>query len=242
MTEVAVALTAALAVLAVTYAPRRAAANVAQLRKDLETDPDARVRFYRRALLSLPLVTALYVLVVRLGGESWRDAGISWDRTATDRAVPASVAGMLGALAVVAVVAVVVSKVKPGLVEQASAATKTLAPTTRRERRLWPAVSLTAGVTEELLYRGLFVVHLHALVPALRPGALAVASAVAFGLAHRYQGPFGVVSSGVLGLAFAVVTIVVGNVLVVVALHTFWDVVAGFLKREVEDAGAVEQG
>lgn len=232
MTEVAVALTAALAVLAVTYAPRRAAANVAQLRRDLETDPDARVRFYRRALLSLPLVVAVFVVVVRLGGESWRAAGISWDRDATDRAVPASVAGILGALVAVGIVAVVVTKVRPGLVERASAATKLLAPVTPRERRLWPAVSLTAGVTEELVYRGLFVVHLHALVPSLRPGALAVASAVAFGLAHRYQGPFGVVSSGVLGLAFAVVSLAVGNVLVAVALHTIWNLVAGFLERE----------
>jgi membrane protease YdiL (CAAX protease family) len=230
--EVAVALTAALAVLALTFAPRRAAANVAQLRRDLETDPDARLRFYRRALLSLPLVTGIYVTVVLAGGGSWRDAGISWDATASRRALPVSVAGLVGALAVVAVVAAVLGAVRPELVDSASDATKTLAPTTPRERRLWPAVSLTAGVTEELLYRGLFVLHLHALVPSLRPGVLAVASAVAFGLAHRYQGAFGVVSSGVLGLAFGIVAIVVGNVLVVVALHTLWDVVAGFLKRD----------
>lgn len=232
MTALAVVLTAALAVLALTYAPRRAAANVAQLGRDLETDPDARVRFYRRALLSLPLVTAIYLVVVWTGGESWRDAGLSWDATASRRAVPVSVAGLLGALAVVVAVAAVLGAVRPGLVERASDATKLLAPATRAERRLWPFVSLTAGVTEELLYRGLFVLHLHALVPSLRPGLLAVASAVAFGLAHRYQGAFGVVSSGVLGLAFGIVAIVVGNVAVVVVLHTLWDVVAGFLKRE----------
>jgi membrane protease YdiL (CAAX protease family) len=117
-------------------------------------------------------------------------------------------------------------------VDRASEATKVLAPTDRRERRLWPLVAVTAGVTEELLYRGLFVLHLHALVPSWRPGVLAVLSAVAFGLAHRYQGPFGMVSSGVLGLAFGIVAMVVGNVVVVVALHTFWDVVVGFVRRE----------
>lgn len=232
MTGAAVALTAALAVLALTFAPRRAAANVAALRRDLDTDPNARERFYVRALLSIPLVVAIYAVVVWVGGESWRDAGLSWDRDATRLAVPVSVAALLGALVVVAIVATVLGKVRPGVVERASDATKLLAPVSPRERRLWPLVSLSAGVTEELLYRGLFVLHLHALVPSLRPGLLAVLAAVAFGLAHRYQGPFGVVSSGVLGLAFGIVAIVVGNVLVVVALHTLWDVVAGFVKRE----------
>ena len=230
MNAVAVALTAALALAVLLFGPKRAERNVAALRRDLETDPAARERFYRRAILSIPLVVAIYVIVVRVGGESWRDAGISWG--SSERALVASLAGLAGALAVVAVVAAVLGRVTPGAVERASEATRLLAPTTARERALWPLVSLTAGVTEELVYRGLFVLHLNALVPSLRPGVLAVLSAVAFGIAHRYQGPFGVVSSGVLGLAFGIVAIVVGNVLVVVALHTLWDVAAGSIKRD----------
>ena len=230
--DVAVALTAALALLALTFAPRRAAANVAALRRDVETDPGARVAFYRRALLSLPLVVAVYAVVVLVGGESWRGAGISWDGDASRRAIPVSVAALGGALLTVALIAVVLDKVRPGLVQRASDATKLIAPTNAAERRLWPYVSLTAGVTEELVFRGLFVLHLHALVPSLRPMLLAVLAAVAFGLAHRYQGPFGIVSSGVLGLAFGIVAVVVGNVLVVVVLHTLWDVVAGSIERE----------
>ena len=232
MTDAAVALTLALAVAALLLAPKRAQANVEGLRRDLETDPAARERFYRRAILSIPLVVAIFAVVVWAGGESWRAAGISWDRRATERALPASLLGLAGALVVLAVVATVLGKVAPAVVRRASDATKLLAPTTARERRLWPFVALTAGVTEELLYRGLFVVHLHALVPSWRPAVLVVLSAVAFGLAHRYQGPFGVVSSGVLGLAFGIVALVVGNVLVVVVLHTLWDVVAGSIPRE----------
>lgn len=230
MTEAAVALTAALVVLAVTYAPVRAATNVEQLRRDLATDPDARVGFYRRAVASLPLVTGIYVIVVSVGGETWRDAGISWDEPL--RALLASVAGLAGALVLLGATAAAFNKMRPDDVRRASDATKVLAPGSARERALWPFVALTAGVTEELVYRGLFVLHLHALVPSLRPGLLAVLSAVAFGLAHRYQGPFGVVSSGVLGLAFGVIAIVTGNVVVVVVLHALWDVMAGSIKRE----------
>lgn len=232
MTEVAVALTLALAVAALLFAPKRAEANVNALRRDLETDPAAREHFYRRAILSIPLVVAVFAIVVWVGGESWRDAGIAWDDTATEKAFGASVAALLGAVAAVAAVAAVFGAVAPGADRRASDASKLLSPTTPRERRLWPLVALTAGVTEELVYRGLFVLHLHALVPSWRPGVLVVLSAVAFGLAHRYQGPFGVVSSGVLGLAFGIVTIVVGNVLLVVALHTLWDVMAGRVPRE----------
>jgi membrane protease YdiL (CAAX protease family) len=242
VTAAAVALTAVLAALAIAFAPRRAAANVAALRRDLETDPRARERFYGRAILSIPLVVALYAVVVLAGGGSWRDAGLSWDRDASRLAVPTSIAALAAALAAVALVALVVGALRPGAIERANEATKVIAPATPRERRLWLLVSLSAGVTEELVYRGLFVLHLNALVPSLRPGPLAVLAALAFGIAHRYQGPFGVVSSAILGLAFGIVAIVVGNVLVVVALHTLWDVVAGFVKREVGDAGTAEQG
>lgn len=231
MTGVAVALTAALAVLAVTFVPGRSAANVAKLRDDIETDPRARIRFYQRALLTIPLVVGIYVIVVGVGGESWHDAGLGWSERASDTALPWSLGSLLAALVVLGFVGATLTHRRPDLVRRAYDATKVIAPTTPAERSLWPAVSFTAGLTEELLYRGLFVLHLHALVPSLRPGLLAVASAVVFGLAHRYQGPFGVISSGVLGLAFGVVAMVTGNVFVVIALHTVWDVVAGQVNR-----------
>lgn len=229
---VAVALTAALAALVLLRAPRRSVENVAALRAALADDPRARVRFYRRAVLSLPLVPALCFFVFATSELRWSEAGATWDATARRLAVPVSIAAVVGAVLAMLAVLPLVERVRPGSLERLHDVSKVLAPTTGRERAWWLLVSLTAGVTEELVFRGLFVLHLHALVPALPVWPLAVAAAVAFGLSHRYQGSAGVVASGVMGLAFGAVAVVTGTVLVAVVLHALWDVVAGYARRD----------
>jgi membrane protease YdiL (CAAX protease family) len=61
-------------------------------------------------------------------------------------------------------------------------------------------LSLTAGVWEELLYRGFLVGFLEP-----RAGLLAavVLSSAIFGLGHVYQGRRGILNTGLVGLVFA---------------------------------------
>ncbi len=63
-------------------------------------------------------------------------------------------------------------------------------------------VSLTAGVVEELLYRGYLIWFFSS--PLGLYGAIAFTSLV-FGIGHAYQGWRGVVQTGALGLLFAIV-------------------------------------
>ena len=84
-------------------------------------------------------------------------------------------------------------------------------------------MSVTAGVCEEVLYRGFLVRYLHAgpgAVPAL--AAVGIAAGV-FGLAHLYQGWTGVLLTAVVGVMFSGVLAVTGTLAVPMLLHAAID-------------------
>lgn len=217
---VAFAATLALAVLAIVVVPRRTQRIVERLHRALETDPGARLRFYRRYLASSLLVVAFAVVVVAVSGVPFAEAGVRWPR---GEWAYASVLPLLGAIAGIVVVGFVSGQ---GRQAQTTPA-RVLLPVTRAERRLWLLVAIAVGLSEEAAYRGLFVLHLHALAPSLRLLPLAVASALVFGVGHRYQRWFGVVAAGLLGLAFGVTTVLTRSLLPAVVTHAYWDVLTG---------------
>jgi uncharacterized protein len=102
-------------------------------------------------------------------------------------------------------------------------ATLALLPRTAGERRLFTAVGVTAGVCEEWLYRGFFLAVVSALAGGLPTGLLVVIAAVAFGLAHAYQGPAGVLTTGLLGGVMAALYLQTGSLLLPILLHAAID-------------------
>jgi uncharacterized protein len=77
-----------------------------------------------------------------------------------------------------------------------------LLPTNNRERWAYAFVSLTAGICEEVLFRGLVIYLLRRFDPSLSVVWLVVISSVIFGFAHAYQGVQGIVSSACIGALF----------------------------------------
>lgn len=102
-------------------------------------------------------------------------------------------------------------------------ATLALLPRTPAERRLFTVVGVTAGVCEEWLYRGFFLAVVAALAGGADTWLLVVVAAAAFGLAHAYQGPAGVVTTGVLGGVMAALYLQTGSLLLPVVLHALID-------------------
>jgi membrane protease YdiL (CAAX protease family) len=98
-----------------------------------------------------------------------------------------------------------------------------LLPRTRTERRAFVLLAVTAGICEELLYRGFGLAALRWAVPGIGHPALIAVTAVAFGLAHLYQGPAGMVLTGLLGGYFAWIAISTGSLLPVMLLHALVD-------------------
>jgi membrane protease YdiL (CAAX protease family) len=111
-------------------------------------------------------------------------------------------------------------------------------PVTRRERQWWILVSLSAGVCEEILYRGFvtqyFSGSLGATISLGTVGACLTASLL-FGFAHAYQGVTGIVRSGLAGLLLGAIAILSGGLLIPIVLHVLFDLQMLWMYRPMVD-------
>ena len=96
-------------------------------------------------------------------------------------------------------------------------------PTTPAARRGWSGLALSAGVTEEITYRGLLVLALALVAPGLPHGAVVAVVAVLFGLAHWYQGRLGMLTTGALGAVFTQLYLSTGSLLLPMLVHVLID-------------------
>lgn len=96
-----------------------------------------------------------------------------------------------------------------------------LLPTTSAERWLYATLALTAGICEELVYRGFLFFYLGTL--GLPPVVIILASGAVFGLGHFYQGWKGVVQTGLGGVAFGVLYWLFDSIVPAMILHALID-------------------
>ncbi len=185
--------------------------------------PGARRWLYGRLLLLewglVAIVLAVSLVAVRVG---WTELGLRWP----DRF------GVISGVIVVVILAVTVFSVRAlrtGVLREAgseSAALRSVAsllPRTDSERRLFSVVAMTAGIGEEIVYRGFGMAVLAALIPSLPWWGLALAAGLAFGLAHAYQGLAGILTTGLLGSVLAAVYLDTGSLLLPIVLHALID-------------------
>lgn len=93
-------------------------------------------------------------------------------------------------------------------------------PRTESERRLFWSVSATAGVCEEIFFRGFLTWYLSAWMAPI--AAIALASVI-FGTGHLYLGPAQVPKTTVVGLIFAIMVSVSGSLYPAMLLHAVID-------------------
>ena len=110
-------------------------------------------------------------------------------------------------------------------------------PDTGLERMGWVILSLTAGICEEILFRGFLIRFLHDLAPALPLAAALVASSLIFGLAHAYQGPKGVLGTGLGGVVFGLLFLLTGSLIPGMILHALVDMQIAYVLRPGSAAG-----
>jgi len=99
-------------------------------------------------------------------------------------------------------------------------------PHTPGELKLFLALSLAAGVGEEIVFRGYLLAYFDGLVG---PTGAVLASTLMFGLGHAYQGAAGIVRTGIVGLLFAGAYVGTGNLLAPVLLHVVIDATSGMV-------------
>ena len=106
-------------------------------------------------------------------------------------------------------------------------------PATADERAAWVVMSLTAGVCEEILFRGFMIGFLVRFGAGMPVAAALAASSVIFGLGHIYQGVRGVLGSTIGGLALGLLFLLTGNLAASIALHVLLDLQMSYVLRPV---------
>jgi uncharacterized protein len=96
-------------------------------------------------------------------------------------------------------------------------------PKTAEERRWFVLVAITAGVCEEILYRGFLIHYFRELPVSMGVIEALIPSSCVFGFAHLYQGVVGIVQTTILGAIFGLIFIVTGSLLLPMMLHALID-------------------
>ncbi len=110
-----------------------------------------------------------------------------------------------------------------------------ITPNTGGELALFMLMSLTAGVWEELVYRGFLIWFF---VPLTGAAGAVVISALIFGLAHLYQGVRGVVAPAGIGLVFAALYLLTASLWWLMAVHAVIDIAGGITSFQLKRVAA----
>ncbi len=104
---------------------------------------------------------------------------------------------------------------------------RALVPATPREKGMFALLSATAGVSEELVFRGFLPTLFMPLSASYLLAALPVAAV--FGLLHAYQGPHGIVRAGTIGAVLAAGVAWTGSLWPSIFAHAALDLLFGLV-------------
>jgi uncharacterized protein len=113
--------------------------------------------------------------------------------------------------------------------------TQKIMPQTSTEKVAFVALALTAGMSEEFIYRG-FVFALFSRAFGHSGAAMLLTIAVSsiwFAVAHLYQGRRGMITTFVVGMLFSVARVLSGNLAPAILAHVGIDLVAGLYAPRV---------
>jgi membrane protease YdiL (CAAX protease family) len=209
-------------------------------------DLQARIRLYYQALF-FEWVSALLALLalgfdpqklnpkfLALSNSSWLRALLA-NREFLRGLIPGVVVGVVIGMAAFIVARIksnrrvgILAAEKPVLWRRLLPDFTALLPTTVRERYLWAAVALSAGICEELVFRGWLLTTLQNSI-GLGATASFIAAAMIFGMAHAYQGATGVLLTTFAGAFFCLLYVGTGSLVIPIVLHVLIDVRFAFL-------------
>ena len=191
------------------------------------TAPRKKVRFYQKIVAASWACAFVAVVTVSLAAVSTISRAANegaWLSPGTRGGVflAGLIAGMLIVIMLPAVLALRSEKIRA----KAGKAAKRLAfllPSTGEERRWWWLVCITAGICEEVVYRGFLLHYFHVTPVHLSLTWALVVSSLIFGIGHLYQGIAGAVQTVVIGFVMGAMFVMTGNLLLPIVVHAVVD-------------------
>jgi membrane protease YdiL (CAAX protease family) len=182
-------------------------------------DPGALVAFYRRNVLRKVTLLLPFALLLVVPGPRPAQLGLAWPHGPS----AGYGVGLFAYLAVFTLASALWYR-RAALRGEAVPRPRrldVLVATTPAERRWACAVSVSAGVCEELVFRGMLIAAGIAL--GWSPTVATLVSGALFGLVHLYQGWPGALLATALGLMMALLYVPTGSLLLPIALHVLID-------------------
>lgn len=184
-------------------------------------DSNARIDFYRSAVVSQWLLAAI-TLAVMWQADAQATAGMFASGPNADSLLIVALA-----FAALATQSPLLPAVHERLARSESARRalqpiRNILPRSEAEKKLWVSISFTAGICEEILFRGFLFFYLETMLGLGTAATIGVSSAV-FAVGHVYQGTTNVIRVGIVGCILGVVYAVTDNLIWCIALHTFLD-------------------
>ncbi|MGF1464037.1 MAG: CPBP family intramembrane glutamic endopeptidase [Maricaulaceae bacterium] len=186
-------------------------------------DPNARVNSYLSAIVMLWALATAVLGVWSMSDRSWAVLGFRWSGDVADW-ISAGVALLGVGFFLSQFVSVTTSSaVRSAFAQALKARPNVIAvlPTTSREQRAMLGLGVTAGVTEEILFRGFLIWALAQVMPVWIAAGLSWA---AFTAAHLYQGKQGLIQVAVVGAVLTGLYVASGSLWPLIALHIGVDV------------------
>jgi membrane protease YdiL (CAAX protease family) len=185
-----------------------------RLKKQLSTDATARLLFYRTQILwELSWVVVLVLIVIPIPDP------LAW----LGLTLPNQIGWIImGALLLGIGMSIVLLRRNPGAMDRMRRSLESssiLLPTTPTERKWFALTAITAGICEELLFRGFLMHYLPATFPTLDWLVVAILSGIIYGLSHAYQGIKGIFQTALTGFSFAIVYVLGGSLLPAMVFH-----------------------
>jgi membrane protease YdiL (CAAX protease family) len=218
---IAAVLATALAVALVLVQPWTGRRRYRRLVETVAVDPRARLRHYRRGVLGEWAAVGVVAVIGLLAGRGPSSIGVhAGPHPASNAALVAEVAVVLGLSALVFRFGG--RGIREALGRQARGF-EALLPRGRREQQVFALLAVTAGICEELLLRGFGIGYVQWLWPGATRVWLIVITSAAFGFVHLYQGPRGVVLTGLVGAYLAWLVLSTGSLLPAMVIHALLD-------------------
>ncbi len=218
---IAAVLATALAAALVLVQPWAGRRRYRRLLAEISVHPGARLRHYRRGIVGEWATVAVVVGIGLLAGRSRSTIDlVVGPHEASDAAIVAEVAVVLGLSALVFRFG---GRAIRDILRRQARGFEALLPRGRREQGVFALLAITAGVCEEFLFRGFGVAYLRWLLPDSSRVVLIVVTAAAFGLVHLYQGPRGVVLTGLVGAYLAWLVLATGSLFPAMVIHALLD-------------------
>ncbi len=174
-------------------------------------------------------LVAATVAVAHRHGLGLRDLGQTFGNPPLTLAV--TLLGLLGLLALTGFNRRQIRRASREELEATVARARKFVPVGTTQIAAFALVSVTAGICEEILYRGWLVTFLSALVGSVWIGM--IAAAVIFGIGHAYQGRQGMIATGLLGALFGSMFVMVKSLVPGQVIHAAIDFVNGILAGRV---------